>query len=109
MSFLKHSQNRNSTISTVSARTNQKVNQIKKLLGQALGEVKNNLKRSPSPTSSKRQSEESSECEEIQEVLANLQKGYLMVKHSLKITQPHDKFIYLSEDHRFLCWKSIDK
>lgn len=32
-----------------------------------------------------------------------------MVKHSEKIDEPHNKFVYLSEDTRFLCWKSLDK
>jgi hypothetical protein len=32
-----------------------------------------------------------------------------MVKHSEKINDPHDKFVYLSEDERYLCWKSPNK
>jgi hypothetical protein len=31
------------------------------------------------------------------------------MKHSPNTSEPHNKFIYISEDHRFLCWKSTDK
>ena len=32
-----------------------------------------------------------------------------MIKHSENTSEPHDKFVYLSKDERFLCWKSIDR
>ena len=81
----------------VPPRTQDRICKIRDLLG-----------RSPS-RSPKRRSDESSESESIAEVLSNLKKGYLVVKHSDKISSPHDKFVYLSEDNRFICWKSLDK
>lgn len=42
-------------------------------------------------------------------MLDNLVKGYVVKKHSPSTTVPHDKFMYISPDHRFLCWKSLDK
>jgi len=32
-----------------------------------------------------------------------------MVKHSEGTPNPHNKFVYLSEDIKYLCWKSLDK
>jgi len=32
-----------------------------------------------------------------------------MIKHSQKNIEPHNKFIYISEDSRCLCWKSTEK
>ncbi len=32
-----------------------------------------------------------------------------MMKHSVKNVEPHNKFVYLSEDNRCLCWKSTEK
>jgi hypothetical protein len=45
----------------------------------------------------------------LSDVLNSLTKGYLMLKHSERTQEPHNKFIYLSEDQKFLCWKSLDK
>ena len=42
-------------------------------------------------------------------ILEQLKKGYVVKKHSPNTSEPHDKFIYISEDHRFFCWKSLDK
>lgn len=42
-------------------------------------------------------------------MLNNLTKGYLVVKHSESTYEPHKKYLYISEDRRFLFWKSIDK
>lgn len=33
----------------------------------------------------------------------------MVIKHSKGTKQPHRKFLYISEDKKFLCWKSIDK
>jgi hypothetical protein len=38
----------------------------------------------------------------------SLQKGYVMVKHSPN-SKPKEKYIYVSGDRRYLCWKSLDK
>jgi hypothetical protein len=38
----------------------------------------------------------------------SLEKGYVMVKHSLN-SKPKEKYIYISSDRRYLCWKSLDK
>lgn len=32
-----------------------------------------------------------------------------MLKHSPNTSEPHDKYVYISGDRRFLCWKSLDK
>lgn len=32
-----------------------------------------------------------------------------MIKHPCGGSIPHSKFVYLSEDHRWLCWKSPQK
>ena len=32
-----------------------------------------------------------------------------MIKHPSGGSMPHSKFVYLSEDHRWLCWKSPQK
>lgn len=42
-------------------------------------------------------------------MLIQLRKGFLVKKHSPNTDIAHDKFIYVSEDHRFLCWKSVNK
>lgn len=42
-------------------------------------------------------------------MLENLVKGYLVIKHSESTREPHKKYLYISEDRRFLCWKSVDK
>ena len=42
-------------------------------------------------------------------MLEDLKKGYLVMKHSPNTKQPHLKFVYLSEDSRFLCWKTPDQ
>lgn len=42
-------------------------------------------------------------------MLINLSKGYFVKKHSPSTSSYHNKYLYISEDHRFLCWKSIDK
>ncbi len=87
---------------------NLKVQRIQQILSRAMVEVRRCSSGQPSPKSSvvKRRSDESSECESIAEVLNNLRKGYLMIKHSPNTSEPHSKFVYLSEDHKFLCWKS---
>lgn len=85
---------------------------IRDLLSRALGEVHDEhlrLRRSPSNSPSKRKSEESSESESIGEVLSNLKRGYLVVKHSVGNSEPHNKFVYLSEDSRYICWKSMER
>ena len=33
----------------------------------------------------------------------------MVKKHSASVSEFHSKFIYLSDDHRFLCWKSLEK
>lgn len=40
-------------------------------------------------------------------MLRDLEKGYIVLKHSPNTNEPHNKFIYISADHRFLCWKSF--
>ena len=40
--------------------------------------------------------------------MKDLKKGYLMTKHSNK-SDSKSKFVYLSMNERFLCWKSVDK
>lgn len=52
---------------------------------------------------------DSSEFQPIETILLNLKKGYIMTKHSLNTSIPHNKFVYLSEDNKHLCWKSFDK
>lgn len=42
-------------------------------------------------------------------MLDNLVNGYLVIKHSEATKEPHKKYLYISEDRRFLCWKSLDK
>lgn len=32
-----------------------------------------------------------------------------MLKHSPKTPDPHSKFVYLSQDNKHLCWKSVGK
>ncbi len=32
-----------------------------------------------------------------------------MIKHSTKNCEKRNKFVYISEDNRYLCWKSLDK
>lgn len=32
-----------------------------------------------------------------------------MLKHSENHSVPHNKFVYLSEDQKSICWKSLDK
>jgi hypothetical protein len=94
------------------ARTAERVSKIRDLLSRALGEVHDDnlrLKRTPSSSPSKRRSEESSESESIGDVLSNLRRGYLVIKHSVGKAEPHNKFVYLSEDNRCLCWKSTDR
>jgi hypothetical protein len=97
----------------MTSKTVERVNKIKVVLGKALGEVHHiNTKMRTSPSSSplnKRRSDESSESESIHEILTNLKKGYLMKKHNFKNGSPHSKFIYLSQDNRLLCWKSLEK
>lgn len=38
-----------------------------------------------------------------------MKKGYLFIKHSPNTSEPHPKFIYLSYDNKYLCWKSPEK
>ena len=47
--------------------------------------------------------------EKMEKMLTNLEKGYVVLKHSNNTPTAHDKFIYVSPDHRFLCWKSLEK
>lgn len=104
--------NRTKLAEKLPAKTAERVNKIRDLLSRALGEVHDEnirLRRSPSDSPSKRRSEESSESESIGDVLANLRKGYLAVKHSVGKAEPHNKFVYLSEDSRAICWKSTDR
>lgn len=90
------------------SQTAGRISKIVSLLNQAIDEVHITVKRtSSSPT--KRISDQSSEADTINEVLANLKKGYLMIKHSDNTSSPHDKFVYLSNDDRYLCWKSVNK
>ncbi len=49
------------------------------------------------------------EQQKIEDALTNLVKGYLIKKHSQSTKEPHSKYLYISEDYRFLCWKSVDK
>lgn len=42
-------------------------------------------------------------------MLANLRRGYLVTKHSVGKGEPRNKFIYLSEDNRSICWKSTER
>lgn len=94
------------------AKTAERVGKIRDLLSRALGEVHHEqlrLGRTASSSPSKRRSEESSESESIGDVLSNLRRGYLVVKHSEGKGEPHNKFVYLSEDNRSLCWKSTDR
>lgn len=90
-------------------RTNERISRIRQLLTRALGEIREQTRLSPAPISPKRRSEESSESESIQEILTNLRRGYLVTKHSEGSTAPHAKFVYLSEDTRYLCWKSLER
>ena len=41
--------------------------------------------------------------------LLSLIRGYIVNKHSANTSKPAPKFIYLSEDFRHLCWKSLHK
>ena len=41
-------------------------------------------------------------------MIKDLKKGYIMTKHSDN-AEPKTKFVYLSMNERFLCWKSVDK
>lgn len=40
--------------------------------------------------------------------MESLEKGYLMIKHSPN-SKPKEKYVYVSGDRRFLCWKSLQK
>ena len=31
------------------------------------------------------------------------------MKHSPNTSEPHSKYVYISSDRKFLCWKSLDK
>ena len=42
-------------------------------------------------------------------MLGNLVNGYLIMKHSQGTKIPHQKYLYISEDRKFLCWKSLEK
>ena len=53
--------------------------------------------------------ESQTQAQPIQEVFENLKKGHLVQKHSRNTKQPHTKLVYLSHDHKWLCWKSIDR
>jgi hypothetical protein len=46
--------------------------------------------------------------ERTETILESLEKGYLMVKHSPN-SKPKEKYVYISSDRRFLCWKSLEK
>ncbi len=39
-------------------------------------------------------------------MLESLIKGYVMVKHSNN-SKPKTKYVYVSQDKKFLCWKSL--
>lgn len=49
------------------------------------------------------------EYDRVEMMLDNLTRGYMVKKHSPSTLTPHDKFLYISPDRRFLCWKSFDK
>lgn len=90
---------------------NVKVRKIKSLLSQTLASVKSGndsiFENQDSPL--RKSKDSSTEVEGIEEILSKLQQGYLMVKHSRNTNEPHNKFVYLSQDNRNLCWKSMDK
>lgn len=47
--------------------------------------------------------------EKMEAMLLELEKGYVAIKHSPNTSEPHAKYVYISSDRKFLCWKSLDK
>ncbi len=45
----------------------------------------------------------------MEAMLLELEKGYVAIKHSPNTSEPHAKYVYISSDRKFLCWKSLDK
>ncbi len=81
---------------------------IKHIVAKVIKEYTADVIKERNSPHSKRISDESSKAEEVEEVINDLKKGYIMTKHSNN-TYPKTKFIYLSMNERFLCWKSVDK
>lgn len=82
---------------------------IKTLLYKTLTSVKTDRQRKEDPAESptRKSKDSNTEPETIEEILENLRKGYIMLKHSPKTPEPHSKFVYLSQDNKHLCWKSV--
>ena len=45
----------------------------------------------------------------MENMLGELERGYVCVKHSPKVKEGRHKFVYLKGDRKFLGWKSLDK
>ena len=45
----------------------------------------------------------------LKEELSCLIRGYIVNKHSKSTSKPNPKFVYISEDLQYLCWKSLHK
>jgi hypothetical protein len=71
---------------------------IKTLLYNTLTSVRQDHRsNNTNPASPTRKSKDSNtEPETIEEVLDNLKKGYIMLKHSPKTPDPHSKFVKIS-------------
>jgi len=88
----------------------QNLANIKSLLSRALQDSGRDSQKelNTSSTLTKHKSEETIDAEEETEVIANLKKGYIMTKHS-ENSKSKTKFVYLSLNEKYLCWKSVDK
>ena len=92
------------------AETRTNLSKIRSLLIKTLVSVKKEASDSESSHMTPRSRKESTtEPESIEEVLTHMQKGWIMLKHSRNTKKPHNKFVYLSTNHRHLCWKSLEK
>lgn len=86
----------------------KKIGNIKSILSRTLVDIKSSSLSNPESPLKKRK-ESILEADNIEQTVASLQKGYLMVKYSRNTIEPHNKFVYLSNDRRDLCWKSLDR